>query len=117
MKKQKEQNFTEAEIGYDKLFKIIISGCKFKYLSYDHKKAIEEYNASDKYHDRRIFVKNPDSYSMPEELKEKHKVYRIGKLREVHFSTHGKAWRFIIGNKYNKSFRLDDFGVNVFPII
>jgi hypothetical protein len=28
---------------YKKLLHTIVSGCKFKYVSYDHKKAVEEY--------------------------------------------------------------------------
>ncbi len=100
---------------YDTLFKTIISGCKFKYFSYDHKKALEEYNTSDSYKEARLWDKNPQSWDMPEELKEKYKVERIGTLRVIYFSN-GAAYKFKIGSKYPKTFCLTDFGIKVFPI-
>ena len=102
------------EIEYKKLLHKIVSGCKFRYTSYDHKKAIEEYRTSDKYEiDREIYC-NPESYHMPQALKDKYSVDRIGKLREVHFAPNGKAFRFKIGARYTKTFYIEDFGVKVF---
>lgn len=102
------------EIEYKKLLHKIVSGCKFRYTSYDHKKAIEEYHTSDKYEIDREIYRNPDSYDMPQALKDKYSVDRIGKLREVHFAPNGKAFRFKIGARYAKTFYIEDFGVNVF---
>jgi hypothetical protein len=110
-----EINYSELE--YIELMSIIISGCKFKYFSYDHKKAIEEYKLDDKFIDMRKHIPNPQSYDMPDELKEKYKVERIGKLRQINFSPDGKAYSFKIGAKYSKTYGLDDFGMNVFPMI
>ena len=116
--KNKQLSISEIEnMSYNELLKIIISGCKFKYLSYDHKKAVEEYRTSDKYKEDRKWLKHLNSWNMPKELKEKYKDEKIGKLRRIDFSPNGEAWRFYIGNKYAKSYRLEDFGVNVFPLI
>ena len=116
-KEQKQQEFTEAQMGYDALLGVVISGCKFKYFSYDHKKAIEEYRTSDDYMEVRKWISNPNSYEMPDKLKEKYKTERIGKLREIHFAPTGKAYKFKIGAKYAKTYGLEDFGVNVFPLV
>ena len=51
---------------------------------------------------------------MPQALKDKYSVDRIGKLREVHFAPNGKAFRFKIGARYAKTFYIEDFGVKVF---
>ena len=104
-------------MSYKKLLSVIVSGCKFKYYSYDHKKALVEYRSSDKYIVDRKYYANPDSWDMPLALKEKYKVEKIGKLREITFSPNGKACRFRIGNKYYKSFYIEDFGLEVFPLI
>jgi len=117
MKKDTKQPIDYTAMPYDALLGVVISGCKFKYFSYDHKKALEDYNTSDEFSEHRKHYKNPQSYDMPEELKEKYRTERIGKLREIHFAPTGKAWRFKIGAKYAKSFGLDDFGVNVFPLV
>jgi len=105
---------------YYNLLNKITSGCLFKYFSYDHKKALEEFNINNKYAKEVLFWKsinqNIPCYEMPEELKEKYKVERIGKLRSIEFSPNGKAWRIKIGNKYSKSYSLGDFGNIVFII-
>lgn len=96
--------------------KFILSGCKFKYYSYDHKKALNDYLTLDEYSKVRVFIKNPNCWFMPEELKEKYKIEKIGSLREIHFSPNGEMWRFKIGNKYAKTFFCKDFNNTVFPI-
>jgi len=100
----------------EELLKIITSGCKFEYESYDHQKALEEYITADEYEEVRKWNRNPNSYDMPDKLKIKYKETKIGTLRSVEFSN-GKPYRFRIGKKYAKSFELKDFGVKVFPII
>lgn len=117
MKKETNQPIKYETMTYDVLLQIIVSGCKFKYFSYDHKKALEEYNTSDKYMEDRKWIPNPDCWEMPTILKENYKTERIGKLREIHFTRTGRAYRFKIGAKRAKSFTLEDFGVNVFPLI
>ncbi len=104
-------------LGYRKLLLLISSGVRFKYISYDHKKAIKEYHESDSFIKDRTFMKNPHSYDVPEVLKNKYQVIRMGKLRSIDFSPDGLAWRFKIGNKYSKRYYIRDFGVNVIPYI
>lgn len=113
----KTSNNNETATDVYTLSGVVTSGCKFKYNSYDHKKAMEEYNSSKKYEEVRKWFKNPKSWDMPEELKDKYKVERIGKLRRIDFNPDGKPWRFYIGNKYAKSYRIEDFGVKVFPLV
>ena len=115
-----QKTLSKAEIKampYDTLLCVVISGCKFMYFSYDHKKAMVDYRELEKWKPDFRMNPMPDSHSMPNELKEKYKVERIGKLREIHFAPNGKAWRFKIGNKYAKSFSIDSFGISVFPIV
>lgn len=109
---EKPQHKTSDE----ELLKIITSGCKFKYDSYNHKKAMEEYNTDDEYAEIRKYIPYPNSYDMPDKLKKKYKETKIGTLRSVEFSN-GKPYRFRIGKKYAKSFTFEDFGVKIFPII
>lgn len=116
--------YTDDKV-YNEFFKIVTSGCKFRYFSYDHKQAMEEYQQSNEYKDWEQALNTDglnrkpkvDCWNMPKELKEKHKIERIGKLRQIDFSPSGRAWRFQIGNKYSKSYSFLDFYVNVFPII
>jgi len=117
MKKDTKQQIDYTAMPYDALLGVIISGCKFKYFSYNHKKAIEEYRTSDDYKVVRKWIPNPNCHEMPDKLKEKYKTERIGKLREIHFAPTGKAYKFKIGAKYAKTYGLDDFGVKVFPLV
>jgi len=114
---QKQQEFTETQMGYDKLLSVIISGCKFKYYSYDHKQAMNEYRTNPEYEVVRKWIPNPNSYDMPNKLKDKYKTERIGKLRKIYFNPLGKAVKFKIGAKYAKTYSIKDFGVNVFPLV
>lgn len=99
---------------YSELIKIILSGCKFMYYSYDHKKALAEYK--DQYITDYKILPNPNCWDMPKELKEKYKIEKIGRLRQIDFAPNGQAWRFKIGCKYSKTFYVEDFGVNIFPL-
>jgi hypothetical protein len=100
------------------LRKLLFSGCKFQYESYDHNKAIEEIKKND--------LKNGlifdgydrfSSYEILSEMKQKYRVYRIGKLRQIDFAPDGSIRKIYIGNKYNKTFYLYNFGKEVKPII
>ena len=101
--------------------KFILSGCKFKYFSYDHKKALEEFKQNYKYSEKEgIFDwvnPNPQCYDMPQDLKDKYRVEKIGKLREIKFSNDGEMFKFYIGNRYPKVFYAEDFGVSVFSFL
>lgn len=105
----------------EEIKKFILSGCKFKYFSYDHKKALEEYREN--YNSKGNLTigewihPSPNCYDMPQELKDKYRVEKIGKLRKIDFSNNCEMYKFHIGSKYSKVFYADDFGVNVFPIL
>lgn len=104
------------------LLDIVVSGCVFAYNSYDHAKAEEEFIGNDGYNQDiealSIFGNGGvvSCYDLPDELKEKHKVWRIGKIRQISFAPNGEATKFIIGARYFKTYYMDDFGVNVFPL-
>jgi hypothetical protein len=101
---------------YKEIESFILSGCKFQYISYDHKKAVEYYKnewKGEKYPGNEV----PQSYDMPKEIKEKFKVLRTGKLRQIEFAPSGKMWRFKIGAKYAKTYYVRDFGDSVKPIL
>jgi hypothetical protein len=104
-------------LGYDKLFQLIVSGVRFDYVSYDHKKAMSEYNESDEFADYRLSYRNPKSWDIPDSLKDKYRVIRKGKLRSIQFNPVGKVWRFSIGSKFSKTYSINDFGVKVIPYI
>ena len=92
------------------ILQILFSGCKFKYKSYDHVKAVDEFKTTEAYIE---YKQPPDCFSMPAELKEKHTVWKVGKLRSIEFNPDGSFRRAKIGNKYSKTFYAADFGVNV----
>jgi len=104
---------------YKKLLHIIVSGCKFKYISYDHKKAVEEYSQTVKDENALSIFKEygVSCYDIPTEIKEKYKVERVGKLRRILFLPNGLVDRVYIGNKYSKPFQMEDFYVKVTPIL
>lgn len=121
---KKAKLHTNTPIAADPLLCVIISGCKFKYASYDFKKAYEEYKLQEENSGlNEMFpitekerLKLAGQY-MPKELKEKYRVWRIGKLRKIHFSPSGKAWKYEIGARYARTFYPEDFGVEVFPLV
>ena len=93
----------------------ILSGCKFQYESYDHKKAAEFY--LNEYKGIKFGLGIPQSYDMPDEIKEQFKIYKIGKLRSVDISPIGSIYRAKIGQKYSKTYYCADFGIKVKPIL
>lgn len=101
---------------YNEIKSFILSGCKYMYESYDHKKALEFYQ-NDWKGEKYPADMTPDCHYMPNEIKNKFKMFRIGKLRQVEFSPIGTMWRFKIGAKRAKTYFKDDFGVTVKPIL
>jgi hypothetical protein len=96
---------------------ILLSGCKFKYYSYDHKKAELEYRAKHPFKGDEFFDLKIDCFSIPDDLKEKYKTEKVGKIRSVYFNPKGEVRNVKIGSKYSKTFYCEDFGVKVFPIL
>lgn len=102
------------------LKQIIISGCKFKYKSYDFRAAKIEFISTLDSREIPEFEESDKLCSdyMPKYLKEKHLVWREGKLRSVDFNPNGDIYRCKIGThiKFAKTFFLEDFGESVFPL-
>lgn len=94
-----------------------MNGGQFEYLSYDHKKAKDEFLTTPKgkeYIDPIIWTHNEmrrvDKWDIPDEIREKYSYWRKGKLRRVEFSPTGTIYRLYIGAKYAVPFyecRLD----------
>lgn len=103
-------------IPYNIISELVISGCKFKYESYKHKEALEDYQKQ-KQNSTNYLDLLCNGYSVPDEYKLKHLTWRIGKIREIHFNKDCKMWRFKVGNKYYKTFYISDFGVRFKPIL
>lgn len=101
-------------IPYEVIKEFILSGVKYKYLSYDHNAAVAEMKQS-KIIPNSMFLNS--SWDIPKNIKQKHAVWRTGKLRQVLFAPDGRMWKFYIGARRAKSFSISDFGVGVKPII
>lgn len=114
-------------IPYEILKELIIHGVRFSYVSYDHKKAIAEIEEIKKTGinpyppmviDINHFLGLPNSYWMiPDEVKKNHIVWRAGRVWEVFFNKDRRICRVKVGNRYPKSFQVEDFGVIVKPMI
>lgn len=104
---------------------LIVSGVKFKYKSYNHKKAVEEIkeieakNGVVSYTDKNMFQLQHSCWSIPQEIKDKHEVWRYGKLWEVHFNRFGDVDKMYIGAmfKFKKCFWVNEMGNTVKPMI
>lgn len=114
-------------LSQDIIKHLIVSGVKFKYKSYNYKNAvkeIEEINAKNgivPYSQKNItqFQFRPDNWSIPQAIKDKHEVWRYGKLWEAHFDRHGNIQKLYIGAmyKFKKCFWANDIGDTVKPLI
>lgn len=87
------------------------NGGKFEYQSFDFKKAASEYEQTDEwkrtqesadFFNQRVNLK--DKYQIPEEIRDKYILWRIGKLRSIEFGPSGKPYRIKLGAKYAVSF-------------
>jgi len=114
-------NHSCLQLPYEITRELIFSGVKFQYESYDYKKALEEiekYKINDNYYNIGnglfYFVKNDP---VPNDIKQKCIIWRIGKLRQIYFDNDGRIKKYVIGNRRNKTFYLYDFGIKVKPII
>lgn len=87
-----------------------LSGGKFEYTSFDYKAALAEFKGTKEYQDMEqislLFNSGhkPDKYDIHPEIRIKHAVRRIGKLREVQFNPDGTIKRLKIGARYALSF-------------
>lgn len=93
---------------------------KWEYESYDYWAARAEFLDEEIKQGRIPPVQNTGqvySNNIPNKIKQNHIVWRTGKIRSVSFNPQGKMYKFIIGNKINKTFYLNDFGVRVKPRI
>lgn len=101
----------------EEILSLLLIGCKYEYISYDHKKAVKEYKLIDDFWNNNYISYTYESYMIPDELKEKYRVLRIGKLRGIEFNPNGSIKQLKIGYKRNKIFYPKDFGISVKPII
>jgi hypothetical protein len=108
-----------VKFSYKAIKDCIFLGVKYKYESYDHQKAILEFNDHlHKIGKLRVDENLIDSNEfIPDNIKQNCIVWRIGKIRKIKFNPQGKMWIFYIGNRRAKRFFCDDFGIKVFPII
>lgn len=111
----------EPLISYDELKFLVNSRIYYEYNSYDHKLAYDEYiktpefKSNDKINED--FPGAIPSGFIPDKIKEKYKIKRIGKLRQLTFSPNMYINRIVIGNKYKKTYYIGDFGRKVKPIL
>jgi hypothetical protein len=105
-------------LTYDEITSFLLKDIKFQYDSYNHKLAKEEFMKS-------LDFNNPINYGyehtincfcIPDEYKEKYKVLRIGTLREVKLFK-SKIISFRVGQRFPKTFHLEDFGRTIKPIL
>jgi hypothetical protein len=107
-------------IPYSELIKIVANGCRFQYESYDHKKALEEIKTEGVniiFDVHNYFEKIDSCYGIPDHIKQKHIVWRTGKLRMIRFRPDGKMWKLYIGARRAKAFYVNDIGVSAKPMI
>lgn len=87
------------------------NGGKFEYQSFDFKKAAAEYQDTEEwkkhvdsayFYNQKITLK--DKYQIPEQIRDKYILWRIGKLRSVEFSPSGQPYRIKLGAKYPVTF-------------
>lgn len=110
-------------IPYEILKELIIQGVRFKYESYDHKKAMEEIKQiqnsgnSVPYSANNMFQFVNSCFGVPDEIKKNHIVWRAGRVWEIRFNRSRIMYRFKIGNRYPKNFVLEDFGIKVKPML
>lgn len=114
VKDKNEISPDEPLFDYHLLKELVFAGVRYSYASYDFKKAFAEYRIQFPHLAK---YNGFDFVSIPDDLQEKHRVWRTGKLREVYFDRDGKMCRFKIGCRFYKNFTLQDFGVTVKPMI
>jgi hypothetical protein len=104
-------------VPYDIIKELIINGVRFKYLSYNHKKALEWLNTTQKYTTpNQTLIKI--SY-VPNELKDQFPIWRTGRIWEITFNRVGEIVKVYIGKnpKFKKAFYIQDFGIKFKPIL
>ena len=112
----------KSQIGEQKLMSMWLYfasiGCKYEYTSFDFKAAKEEYLII---HGNTVptnprFSDHLSYRDISKPLQLRHKVTRVGTMREIDFLKN-KPIRFRIGNKYAKNFYLKDLFISVRPIL
>jgi hypothetical protein len=113
-------------IPYDVLKELLIQGVRFSYVSYNHKKALEELKTIintgiSPYHqsvDLNSFLNVPEyNWFIPDEIKLNNLVWRAGRVWEIFFNKDRRICRVKVGNRYPKNFQIEDFGVSVKPML
>ena len=92
-------------IGNTLLMKLICDGVIWYYQSYDHKAAVKDMLASNNHYYMESFNRTHDMY-VPNDVQEKHRIWRTGKLWTVRFDPDGIVSKIYVGHylKYAKCF-------------
>jgi hypothetical protein len=97
---------------------LIFLNVKWYYESYDYRAARAEYIKEEMQHGRHVLVYRLDhtiGHEIPDHIKKNYIIWRTGKVRSIDVNPNGIMWKFRIGNKFAKTFYLDDFGIKVKP--
>lgn len=112
------------KIPYDTIKDFIFLGVKWEYESYDYKAARTEHRQELLNNSNYMLMSKHSGFHaldcdppIPYEIRQNHIVWRTGKLRNINIAPDGVMYKFLIGNKFNKTFYLDDVGVKVKPRI
>ena len=99
---------------------IIFSGCKFEYKSYDFKAAKQDFlmNLSEVEYDDFVNSNKKIAEYMPNYIKEKYPIQKVGKIWNIQLDSSGYPWRIQIGAspRFAKSFYADDLGTSFFSL-
>ena len=108
-------------VPYDIIKELIINGVRFKYLSYNHKKALEfinctSNNTANNYNNNGFPF---PYYGITNELKDQFPIWRTGRIWEITFNRVGEIVKVYIGKnpKFKKAFYIQDFGIKFKPIL
>lgn len=113
-------------IPYDVLKELLIQGVRFSYMSYNHKKALEELktiaNGGTNPYPHSININSLNNipiynWFIPDEIKLNNLVWRAGRVWEIFFNKDRRICRVKIGNRYPKNFQIEDFGISVKPML
>jgi len=93
-----------------------LNGGKFQYLTYDHKKALEEFKGTQEYQNicqvdlmcHSSGKPKINKHDIPKEIRDNYPIWRNGKIRNVEFNPDGEIRRIKIGAKFSLNFYEDD---------
>lgn len=103
---------------------LILNGVRFKYISYDYKKASEEFhiqNQGNNYYGYAYAngLLKISHYDIPETIRNMFLIWRIGKVWEIRFNKNGGICSLYVGvnPKFKKRFFISEIGRWLKPMI